>query len=383
MMSAFVGGAAPLRAALAPQTAPAARAQAPAVQLASGAVPSPEAAVAVAAALAIGARGMARRTARRPAGRTARAAVKGDEIKRFSKDADDDEPEPDPMSLVDRARALAESLPGLAPLAGKVVVIKYGGAAMVKKPERTIKDVALLKALGLKPVLIHGGGPEINGWLDKVGIEPKFSGGLRVTDDATMEIVGMVLMGKVNKTIVSQMGAAGVKALGLGGVDAQLIQAKPVDPALGLGNVGEVTGVNVDLLRAVLDAGYLPVIATVATDPDGKFLNVNADTAAAAIAGALSAPEFVLMTDVPGILKDVKDMGSLISEVDVAGAEALITDGVVAGGMIPKVRCCLDAIEAGVFATHIIDGRRPHSLIEELLGTAGAKQGTTIAKSLS
>jgi len=286
------------------------------------------------------------------------------------------------MSLVDRSRALAESLPALAAMQGKVVVIKYGGAAMVVKPERTIRDVALLRALGLKPVLIHGGGPEINGWLTKVGIEPQFSGGLRVTDDATMEVVAMVLMGKVNKTIVSTMGAAGVKAVGLGGVDAQLIQARPVANRE-LGNVGEVTGVNVDLLNSVLDAGFLPVIATVATDPDGKFLNVNADTAAAAIAGALGAPEFVLMTDVPGILKDVKDPNSLIALVDTDGAQALIDDGIVAGGMIPKVKCCLAAIESGVTATHIIDGRRPHALVEELLGSSDAKQGTTIAAKAS
>lgn len=284
------------------------------------------------------------------------------------------------MDLQTRAQALAESLPALAKLTGSVVVIKYGGAAMVKSPERTIRDVALLKALGLKPVLIHGGGPEINSWLAKVGIEPKFVRGLRVTDAATMEVVAMVLMGKVNKGIVATMGASGVAAVGLSGVDGGLLQAKKVDDEE-LGFVGEVTGVRKDVLSAAVDKGLVPVVATVAADSEGNFLNVNADVAAAAIAGALDAEEFVLMTDVPGILRDVKDAGSLISEVDETGASELIDEGIVAGGMIPKVTCCLSAIKDGVQATHIIDGRRPHALIEELFSAASAgKQGTTISR---
>lgn len=307
------------------------------------------------------------------------AATQGDEIK-FAKAEEDEEEEAPLLDLQTRAQALAESLPALAKLTGSVVVIKYGGAAMVKSPERTIRDVALLKALGLKPVLIHGGGPEINSWLAKVGIEPKFVRGLRVTDAATMEVVAMVLMGKVNKGIVATMGASGVAAVGLSGVDGGLLQAKKVDDEE-LGFVGEVTGVRKDVLSAAVDKGLVPVVATVAADSEGNFLNVNADVAAAAIAGALDAEEFVLMTDVPGILRDVKDAGSLISEVDETGASELIDEGIVAGGMIPKVTCCLSAIKDGVQATHIIDGRRPHALIEELFSAASAgKQGTTISR---
>jgi len=307
------------------------------------------------------------------------AAVQGDEIKFASSSSGDKEPELPPLSLENRARVLAESLPGLARLNGKVVVIKYGGAAMVESPERTIRDVALLRALGLKPVLVHGGGPEINSWLAKVGIEPKFVRGLRVTDAATMEVVAMVLMGKVNKGIVATMGAAGIRAVGLGGMDGGLLKARQVDDKE-LGFVGEVTSANVEILKAALEDGLVPVVATVATDEQGNFLNVNADTAAAAIAGALNASEFVLMTDVPGIMRDVKDPSSLIQELDIAAAKKLIEEGIVAGGMIPKVTCMISALDAGVTATHIIDGRRPHALLEELFGSSGSKQGTTIAK---
>ncbi|CAJ1357832.1 unnamed protein product [Effrenium voratum] len=299
----------------------------------------------------------------RSAKRGTSRATKGDEIKFAPADSGDDDVEAAELPLEQRAQALAESLPALARLRGSVVVIKYGGAAMVKSPERTIRDVALLGALGLKPVLVHGGGPEINSWLAKVGIEPKFVRGLRVTDADTMEVVAMVLMGKVNKGIVATMGAAGVPAVGLSGVDGGLLQAKKVDDEE-LGFVGEVTGVKKDVLKAALDKGLVPVVATVAADAEGNFLNVNADIAAAAIAGALDAEEFVLMTDVPGILRDVKDADSLISEVDEGGAKRLIDEGVVAGGMIPKVTCCLSAIDDGVQATHIIDGRRPHALLE-------------------
>jgi len=314
--------------------------------------------------------------------RTTVLATLGDEIK-FAPTSDgttDKEATLPPFSATDRARALAESLPNLASLSGKIVVIKYGGAAMVKSPERTIRDVALLRTLGMNPILVHGGGPEINSWLAKVGIEPKFVRGLRVTDAATMEVVAMVLMGKVNKKIVATMGAAGVGAVGLGGVDGGLLKAKRVDDEE-LGFVGDVTEVDPTALMAALDNGLVPVVATVAADADGNFLNVNADIAAAAIAGALNADEFVLMTDVPGLLRDVKDPSSRISEVGEKEARGLIDDGIVAGGMIPKVTCCLTALNAGVQATRIIDGRRAHSLLEELLATdADTKQGTTISQ---
>ncbi|CAK9036357.1 Acetylglutamate kinase (N-acetyl-L-glutamate 5-phosphotransferase) (NAG kinase) (NAGK) [Durusdinium trenchii] len=316
------------------------------------------------------------RTARRRGRRAPVSATKGDEIKFASKSSGEAAALPT-LPLQQRAQGIAEALPALARLSGSIVVIKYGGAAMVESPERTIRDVATLAAMGLKPVLVHGGGPEINSWLAKVGIEPKFVRGLRVTDAETMEVVAMVLMGKVNKGIVATMGAAGVAAVGLSGVDGGLLEAKKVDDEE-LGFVGEVTGVRGDVLLSALEEGLVPVVATVAADAEGNFLNVNADLAAAAIARALEADEFVLMTDVPGILRDVKDPDSLISEVDETGAEKLIEDGVVAGGMIPKVTCCLSAIKDGVQATHIIDGRRPHALLEELFSTGAGKQGTTI-----
>lgn len=312
--------------------------------------------------------------------RVRRRATKGDEIKFATSNESKAVSTAPPVSLQQWAQGTAERLPALAQLSGSVVVIKYGGAAMVESPERTMRDVAALAAMGLKPVLVHGGGPEINSWLAKVGIEPKFVRGLRVTDADTMEVVAMVLMGKVNKGIVATMGAAGVSAVGLSGVDGGLLQAKKVDDEE-LGFVGEVTGVREDLLLTALEEGFVPVVATVAADDEGNFLNVNADIAAAAIARALEADEFVLMTDVPGILRDVKDPGSLISEVDETGAEQLIEEGVVAGGMIPKVTCCLSAIKDGVQATHIIDGRRPHAILEELFSTGSDKQGTTIRRS--
>lgn len=309
--------------------------------------------------------------------RAARRA--GDDIKFAKRDSGVEGSGAVELDMAIRAQALAESMPGLARLQGRIVVIKYGGAAMVTKPERTIRDVALLKLLGLKPVLVHGGGPEINTWLAKVGIQPKFVNGLRVTDEETMEVVAMVLMGKVNKGIVATMAAAGVRAVGLSGVDGQLLHCRQVENKE-LGYVGEVLGANVAVLKAVLAEGLVPVVATVSSDASGHFLNVNADPAAAAIAGALNAEEFVLMTDVPGLLRDVKDPKSLIPELNVAEAQALITSGIVAGGMIPKVTCCLSAIDAGVAATHIIDGRRPHALLEELFSPPSSKQGTTISR---
>jgi len=304
-------------------------------------------------------------------------ARRGDEIKFATVESDAEESPALEMTAADCARALSSAMPSLSKLAGSVVVIKYGGAAMVTEPERTIRDVAMLRVLGLKPVLVHGGGPEINSWLTKLGIQPKFVKGLRVTDEETMKVVAMVLMGKVNKNIVATMGAAGVPAVGVSGVDGNLLHVRRSDDEV-LGCVGEILDVNPSLLHAALDDGLVPVVSSVSAS-EGELLNVNADTAAAAIASALGASEFVIMTDVAGLLRDVDDPSSLISTLNPAEARALIDD-VVVGGMIPKITCCLQALDTGVTSAHIVDGRRPHALLEKLCFQAGRGLGTTISR---
>lgn len=259
------------------------------------------------------------------------------------------------------------------------MVIKYGGAAMTDPALKAgvIRDLVLLSTVGIRPVLVHGGGPEINGWLKRLNIEPQFLNGLRVTDAATMEVVEMVLVGKVNKSLVSLINVAGGSAVGLSGKDGNLLTARVLDPALGL--VGEVTDVDTSVMRSLLAAGHVPVVATVAADAQGNALNVNADTAAGEIAASLGAEKLVLMTDVQGILRDRADPSSLIREVTIAGVRRLVAEGVVAGGMIPKVQCCVRALAQGVSATHIIDGRQPHSLLLELLTDAGGGAAEKLA----
>jgi len=241
--------------------------------------------------------------------------------------------------------------------------------------EGVIRDLVLLSTVGIRPVLVHGGGPEINGWLQRLGIEPQFRGGLRVTDDATMEVVEMVLVGKVNKSLVGLINAAGGTAVGMCGVDGRLLRGRVLDPALG--RVGEVTDVDCRVLRGLLAAGHIPVVATTATcEADGSPLNVNADTAAGELAASLGAEKLVLMTDVRGLLADAKDPESLMRTLTIAGARRAVASGVVAGGMIPKVECCVRALAQGVGAAHIIDGRAPHSLLLEILTHTGG--GTMI-----
>ena len=279
----------------------------------------------------------------------------------------------------DRVNVISEALPYLQQFAGRTVVVKYGGAAMKDESLKAgvVADLVLLATVGLRPVLVHGGGPEINKWLERVGIEPNFLNGLRVTDDDTMSVVEMVLAGRVNKSIVSLINQAGGSAVGICGKDANLLRGRVLNPDLG--RVGEVTKVDTALVKAIVNAGQIPVIATVAADEEnGDSLNVNADTAAGAIAADLGAEKLILMTDVPGILRNPKDANTLIEQVDSNGIQALVSEGVVDGGMIPKTQCCVKCVGEGVSAAHIVDGRTPHSLLLELLTDQG--RGTMITQ---
>lgn len=276
----------------------------------------------------------------------------------------------------ERVDVLAEALPFIQRFHGKTVVVKYGGAAM-KDPslkEGVIKDLVLLSCVGLRPVLVHGGGPEINSWLTKIGIEPQFRNGLRVTDGPTMEVVEMVLVGKVNKSLVSLINGAGGSAVGMCGKDGKLITARPASEDLGF--VGDIASIDTTVLQGLVRDGHIPVVASVAADISGQAYNINADTAAGEIAASLGAEKLILMTDVPGVMLDPKVQESLVREVDIRGVRKLIAEGVVKGGMIPKVECCIRSLAQGVKTTHIIDGRAPHSLLIEILTGEGG--GTMI-----
>ena len=271
-----------------------------------------------------------------------------------------------------RVRVLSEALPYIQKFAGRTVVVKYGGAAMKDSDlkERVIRDLIFMSCVGIRPVLVHGGGPEINSWLGKIGIEPQFKDGLRVTDAATMDVVEMVLVGRVNKEIVSLINQAGGSAVGLCGKDGNLIIARPSEKE-GIGFVGEVSGVNVDILDTLVKSGYIPVVSSVAADEKGQAYNINADTVAGEIAAALGAEKLILMTDAPGLMRDFKDPTTLIRKLDIHGARELIQDGTASGGMIPKLTCCVRSLAQGVRATHIIDGRLPHSLLLEIFTDTG------------
>ncbi len=272
----------------------------------------------------------------------------------------------------DRVQVLSEALPYLQEFAGRTIVIKYGGAAMKDSTLKAevIRDVVLLSCVGVRPVVVHGGGPEINIWLDKLGIEPQFQNGLRVTDAATMDVVEMVLVGRVNKEIVSLINQAGGKAIGLCGNDGNLFKARPEGRA-GIGFVGEVTSVDVQVLVPLVQSGYIPVVSSVSTDETGQAYNINADTVAGELAAALGAEKLVLLTDTAGILQDYHDPATLIHKLDIQQARDLITKGVVSGGMIPKVNCCVRSLAQGVRAAHIVDGRVPHSLLLEIFSDTG------------
>ncbi|MUL35115.1 acetylglutamate kinase [Gloeocapsopsis dulcis] len=271
-----------------------------------------------------------------------------------------------------RVRVLSEALPYIQQFAGRTVVVKYGGAAMKDSllKDKVIRDIVFLSCVGLRPVVVHGGGPEINSWLDKLGIEPQFRNGLRVTDAATMDVVEMVLVGRVNKEIVSLINRAGGSAVGLCGKDGNLIKARPQGQE-GIGFVGEVTSMDVNILEALVKNGYIPVVSSVAADETGQAYNINADTAAGELAAALGAEKLILLTDTPGILKEYQDPSSLLHKLDIQQARELIAQGVVSGGMIPKVNCCVRSLAQGVHAAHIIDGRIPHALLLEIFTDSG------------
>lgn len=275
-----------------------------------------------------------------------------------------------------RAKILIDALPYIQHYSNKIVVVKYGGNAMTNDTlkQAVMADIVLLSLVGIKVVLVHGGGPEINEMLKKTGKESKFVNGLRYTDEETMDIVQMVLAGKVNKDLVALLHTHGGRAIGLCGLDGKLIEAEQLDPELGL--VGEITRVNPEIIHDVLEKGYVPVISTVATGEDGKVYNINADTAAARIAAELHAANLILMTDIKGLLKDKNDESTLIYSVGVSEVPYLKKQDIISGGMIPKIDCCVEAVRRGVKKTNIIDGRIPHSILIELLTNEGA--GTMI-----
>lgn len=272
------------------------------------------------------------------------------------------------------AAVLIEALPYLREFYGKTIVVKYGGNAMIDETlkAQVMQDIALLHYVGVRPVLVHGGGPEISAMMKQMGHEPAFIGGLRVTDAETMDIVEMVLAGKTNKGIVSLLNTQGAKAVGLSGKDANLIQAYKMESPQGdLGYVGEVAKVNAELLILLSEQGYIPVISSVAIGPDGESYNVNADHVAGHIAAALRAAKLVILTDVEGLYANYSDKTTLISEMDATDAEEMIASGAAERGMIPKLEACIVAVEGGVPRAHLIDGRMPHALLIEIFTDAG------------
>ncbi len=276
------------------------------------------------------------------------------------------------VSNAERAEILTQALPYIKQYVDKVVVIKYGGNAMIDETlkQQVMEDIALLWLIGVKVVLIHGGGPEISDMMKKLGKQPEFVNGLRVTDKETVDIVQMVLAGKVNKSLVTLLQMKGGHAVGLSGMDGGIIEAKIKDERLGY--VGEITKVRSQPITDLLEKNYIPVISTVASDRQGNVYNINGDTAAAYIAGAMGAERLIMMTDVAGILRDKDDPSTLIPKVTVSDAKKLYDEGIVSGGMIPKVDCCIEAINAGVKNVTIMDGRIPHAILMELLTDEGA-----------
>lgn len=279
----------------------------------------------------------------------------------------------DSISNQSRAQVIIDALPYIQKYSGKTIVVKYGGNAMTSEPlkQAVMSDIVLLSMVGVRVVLVHGGGPEINEMLDKIGKESKFINGLRYTDKETAEIVRMVLAGKVNKSLVSLLSNHNGKALGLCGSDAEMIKVKKIDSDVDLGYVGEIVSVNKEPITDALDKGYIPVIATVATDENGEVYNINADTAAAQIAAAVGAENLILMTDIRGLLRDKDDESTLIPVVNVSEVPYLINQGIISGGMIPKIECCVEAVRQGVNRAFIIDGRIEHSILIEMLSNEG------------
>lgn len=273
-----------------------------------------------------------------------------------------------------RSKILIDALPYIQKYHDKVVVVKYGGNAMTNDAlkEAVMSDIVLLSEVGIKVVLVHGGGPEINAMLKRVGVESKFIGGLRYTDSETIDIVKMVLAGKVNKELVSALQLHGAKAIGMCGIDGQMIMAQKLEGDIDLGYVGQIQKVTTKPIIDALNNGYVPIISTIATSADGQCYNINADTAAARIASCLRAENLILMTDIAGLLSDKDDPSTLIPSVNVSDVPYLKKTGIISGGMIPKIDCCVEAVRRGVKRTSIIDGRIPHSILIELLSNEGA-----------
>lgn len=282
----------------------------------------------------------------------------------------------------DKANVLVEALPYIEDFYGKIVVIKYGGNAMINDvlKEKVMEDIALMRFVGIHPVIVHGGGPEITGFLQKLGKESSFVSGLRVTDEETVEVAEMVLDGKINSEIVKRMNRRGVRAVGLSGEDANLIRAKKklatiyedeTPKEVDIGYVGEVASINTDILETLIQNDYVPVIAPIGIGVGGENYNINADYVAAKVAGALQAERLILLTDIEGVYKDFNDKDSFISILTAAKAREYIKDGTIKGGMIPKIEACLSALDDGVAKAHIIDGRLPHSLILEMFTAEG------------
>ena len=282
------------------------------------------------------------------------------------------------FSNAERAEVLTAALPYIKKYSGKIVVIKYGGNAMINEElkQQVMEDIALLWLIGVKVVLVHGGGPEISQTMKRLGKEAVFIDGLRVTDKETVDIVQMVLAGKINKTLVNLIQMKGGHAVGLSGIDGGILEAKVKDERLGF--VGEVTKVRPQPIMDLLEKNYIPVVSTVASDRQGNTYNINGDTAAAYLAGALGAERLIMMTDIAGILRDKDDPATLIPQITVSEAKKLYDEGIISGGMIPKVDCCIEALEHGVNNVVIMDGRIPHSILMELLTDEGA--GTMVMK---
>jgi acetylglutamate kinase len=270
-----------------------------------------------------------------------------------------------------RAGALVEALPYIQRFRGAVVVVKFGGNAMIDPSLATTfaEDIVLLRSVGLKPVVVHGGGPQIGELLARLGKETEFVDGHRVTDEETLDVARMVLVGKVGREIVGSINVHGAYAVGLSGEDGGLITATPRDAALGF--VGDVASVQPGIIQRLLAEDMIPVVSTIGSDASGQAYNINADTVAGALAGALGAEKVVYLTDVPGLLTDVDDLSSIIARIDVAGIAALVADGTISGGMIPKVTACVEAVNAGAKSAHMLDGRIPHVLLLELFTDAG------------
>ena len=281
----------------------------------------------------------------------------------------------------ERAEVLTQALPYIKRYNGEIVVIKYGGNAMINEQlkQQVMEDIVLLWLIGVKVVLVHGGGPEINDLMDRLGKKPEFVDGLRVTDKETVDIVQMVLAGKVNKTLVNLLEMKGGKAMGISGMDGYLIEAEIKDERLGY--VGKITNVNIEPITDLLEKGYIPVISTIGCDKEGNAYNINGDTAAAFIAGAMGAKRLIMMTDIDGILRDRHDPSTLIPEVTISDIKKLCEEGIISGGMIPKVDCCVEAIHKGVKNVIIMDGRVPHSILMEILTNEGA--GTMVSAVMS